>query len=173
MNIVLAQIFRLISSVFYLAGDRSNNKKKIYTCNGIYNFFSGIQYLLLNAITGALCSFLAILRNIFLFKYGKKVPILGFIIYLVIVLILNLLAYDELITILPFFLVLFYSIALYIGNVKIIKYSVILTCLLEIIYDVYYHAYVGIIVNILDIILVTISLYKLKRNNVKKKMIYN
>lgn len=169
MNIVLAQIFRLISSIFYLAGDRSNNKKKIYTCNGIYNFFSGVQYLLLNAITGAICSFLAILRNIFLYKYGKKVPIFGFITYLVIVLILNLLVYDGLITILPFFLVLFYSIALYIGNVMIIKYSVILTCLLEIIYDIYYLAYVGIIVSILDIILVTISIYKLKNNhNVKK-----
>ena len=163
MNIILAQIFRLISSVFYLAGDRSNNKKKIFTFNGIYNFFSGIQYLLLNAITGALCSFLAIFRNIFLYKYGKRVPMWIFLSYLLIVLFLNLLIYDGLITILPFFLVLFYSIALYIGKVKYIKYSVIITCLLEIVYDFYYHAYVGIIVSILDIILVTISMYKMKK----------
>ena len=81
------------------------------------------------------------------------------------VLMLNLLIYDGLITILPFLLVLFYSIALYIGNVKYIKYAVIITCLLEIIYDVYYHAYVGIVVSILDIILVTISLYKLKKKH--------
>ena len=168
MNIFLAQIFRLISSVFYLAGDRSNKKKKIYTFNGIYNFFSGIQYLLLNALTGALCSFLAILRNIFLYRYGKKVPIWSFVSYLLIVLVLNLFVYDGLITILPFFLVLFYSIALYIGNVRYIKYSIIITCLLEIIYDVYYKAYVGIVVSIIDIVLVSISLYKLnKRKNAK------
>ena len=86
-----------------------------------------------------------------------------FLSYLLIVLFLNLLIYDGLITILPFFLVLFYSIALYIGKVKYIKYSVIITCLLEIVYDFYYHAYVGIIVSILDIILVTISMYKMKK----------
>ena len=51
MNIIIAQILKLISSVFYLAGDRSNNKKKIFTYNGIYNFFSGLQYLFLNAIS--------------------------------------------------------------------------------------------------------------------------
>jgi sulfite exporter TauE/SafE len=163
MAIIFAQIFRLISAFFYLAGDRSNNKKKIFTFNAVYNFFSGIQYLLLNAITGALCSFLAILRNVFLFRFGKRVPLWIFISYLLIVLGLNLLVYDGLITILPFFLVLFYSIALYIGKVKYIKYSIIITCLLEIIYDIYYLAYVGIIVSIIDIILVIISLKKLKK----------
>lgn len=163
MNIIIAQILKLISSVFYLAGDRSNNKKKIFTYNGIYNFFSGLQYLFLNAITGALCSFLAIFRNIFLYRYGKRVPLWIFSSYLFIVLFLNLLIYDGLITILPFFLVLFYSIALYIGKVRLIKYSVVITCLLEIIYDLYYQAYVGIVVSILDIVLVTISLYKLDK----------
>ena len=88
--------------------------------------------------------------------------------YLLVVIALNLLAYDGLITLLPILLILFYSIALYIGKVKIIKYSVIITCLLEIIYDAYYKAYVGIAVSVLDIILVTISLYKL--NNNKKKV---
>ena len=168
MSLILAQIFKLISSYFYVVGDRSNNKKKIFTYNGIYNFFSGVQYLLLNAITGAICSFLAILRNIFLYKYGKRVPLWGFMLYLIIVISLNLLAYDGLITLWPIFLILFYSIALYIGKVKIIKYSVILTCLLEIIYDIYYKAYVGIAVSVLDIILVTISLYKLNNSEKKK-----
>ena len=168
MALIFAQVFRLISSVFYLAGDRSNNKKKIYSFNAIYNFFNGIQYLLLNAITGALCSFLAILRNIFLYRYGKKVPIWSFVSYLLIVLVLNLFVYDGLISILPFFLVLFYSVALYTGNIRYIKYSIIITCLLEIIYDVYYKAYVGIIVSIIDIILVTISLYKLNKRKKSK-----
>ena len=70
MAIIFAQIFRLISAFFYLAGDRSNNKKKIYTYNAVCNFFSGIQYLLLNAFTGALFSFLAISKQKDVSKYG-------------------------------------------------------------------------------------------------------
>lgn len=162
MNIILAQIFRLISSFFCILADKNNNKKKIFTYNGIYNFFSGIQYLLLNAITGALCSFLAILRNIILYKYNKKLPIYVIILYFIVIIGFNLMAYDGLITILPIFLILFYSIALYIGKVMTIKYAVILTCLIEIIYDFYYQAYVGIVFCIIDIILVAISIYKLK-----------
>ena len=142
MVIFIAQIFRLISSFFYVAADKSNNKKKIFAYNGIYNFFSGIQYLLLNAITGAICSFLAIGRNIMLNKYGRKIPVWVLVIYLFVVISLNLLAYNGLISLLPILLILFYSIALYIGKVSIIKYSAILTCLLEIIYDAYYKAYV-------------------------------
>lgn len=164
MNLILAQIFRLISSFFYISGDKSNNRKKIFTYNGIYNFFSGIQYFLLNAITGAICSFLAIIRNIVLYKNAKKVPIWGMVIYLMIILVLNLLIYDKPISLLPVLLVFIYSIALYIGDIMIIKYSVILVCLIEIIYDIYYKAYVGIAVCIIDIILVIISMFKIKKN---------
>ena len=61
---ILAQIFRAISSVFEIMADRENEPKKIFVYNGIYNLFCAVQYFLLNAVTGGICSVLAIVRNI-------------------------------------------------------------------------------------------------------------
>ena len=163
--IVLAHLFRVIGSIFGIISDRSNDKEKIFLYNGLCNLFCGIQYLFLNAMTGALSSFIAILRNVLFYKHKNKLPLYVLIIYFIILIALNYLSITSFLTFIPVLLVMMYSTALYIGNVLIIKLTVIITCLLEIIYDYHVGAYIGIFFCILDIILVTISIIKKKRTN--------
>ena len=170
MNIIIAQILRIIGSIFGIIADKSSNPKKIYWYNGIYNFINGIQYYLLNAITGAISSFIAIFRNILFYKYKKKVPWVALLIYFMIVVILNIPGYVGIISLIPILLIIIYTTALYLEDILLFKYSVILTCILEIIYDFVYDAYVGIIICALDIIFVTISLIQLHKKNKQKNI---
>lgn len=157
---LLAQISRIISAFFGIISDKSSNRKQIYLFNSIANIFSGIQYYLLNAITGAISCIVAIFRNIIFYKYNKKVPLYVLIIYIIALILLNSKSYVNYFAVIPVLLVIVYSVSLYINKVKVIKYAILITDLLEIIYDVYYKAYAGIAVCLIDAIIVIISLIK-------------
>ena len=119
--IFLAQIFKIIGSIFCLIADKSNNTKKIFLFNSISNLFSSFQYFLLNAITGAISSLLAILRNIVLYKYKNKVKVIDLILYFIIIILFNIFEFDNIISIIPVLLVIIYSTALYTNKILNIK----------------------------------------------------
>ena len=160
--VIAAQIFRLISACFTLISDKSTSKKKILEYNSVSNFFCAIQYFCLNAITGGICSLIPILRNIMMQKSKKKLPIYMIIIFLAGSFLCNLGNLGDIISYIPFSLVVIYTLGLYSENMYILKISIILTCILEIIYDVIFKAYVGIGVCVMDIFLVIISIKKIK-----------
>lgn len=166
--IIVAQVIRIIGSIFGILGDRSNNPKKIYLFNSIFNLMAGIQYFLLNAITGGITSVLTLVRNVLLYKYKRKLPIIVLLIYLIITAILDLTAFDGIVSLIPILLVTVYSIGLYLDNIKIFKICTIIVCSFEIIYDFYYNAYVGIFFCVLDIILIIISFKDLKKKKKKR-----
>ena len=51
---ICAQITRIISFIFEMISAKAKDSKNITLFNGIGNFFLGVSYLLLNAITGAI-----------------------------------------------------------------------------------------------------------------------
>ena len=83
--------------------------------------------------------------------------------------LINIPGYNDLISIIPILLTIIYTMALYIGNIIFFKFSIIVVCILEIIYDIVYDAYVGIAICIIDIILVTISFIRMKRKKLDKQ----
>ena len=163
MNLILAQIFRIIGSVFSISSDKSTNIKKIFLFNGISNVFCSISYFCMNAITGAISSILALFRNIMFYKYKEKVTIGALILYFIIIILFNLNSITGFISFIPILLVIIYTSALYTKKPLTIKYSIITVCLLEIIYDYVYSIYVGIIVCVLDMILVSYSICKMSK----------
>lgn len=159
---IIAQVTRLISFIFDSISAKSNTNKNITLYNGIANVFLGVSYLALNALTGAICSFIAIFRNIVFYKYKNKLP---FIILLLYFLVIFLLSYNQihiLVDVIPLLLVIIFGTALYYQNYIGLKMAGIITSLLEIIYDYYYHSYVGIATCVIYVILIVISLLKKK-----------
>ena len=166
---VIAQIVRIAAAIFCIIADHSNNRKKMLVFNAIYNFLNGVHYALLNAITGAISSIITVLRNVIFYVFKKRVPVAVLLVYFIIVILINLGSINSPISIIPVFLVMIYSTALYIGNLWGIKIAVIITCSLEIIYNIYVGAYVGIAACVIDIIFVIIPMRKLKQLQKKPK----
>ena len=116
---------------------------------------------------GSLNNFLAPNMQIYLKLSIIPMVIMG------IVIILNKIHYKyrstDLVLLLPIIMVFMYSIAIYKADLIKIKYTVIITCALEIIYDIYYNAYIGAILCVLNIIVVIISLIRIKISKAKNK----
>lgn len=168
MNIIIAQISRLIATIFALAANKTGEEKKIFIYNGLDNLFCMIQYFLLGACTGGIVCGLTIIRNI-LFCRFKKPPIIILIMFLMCVYLCNFFVLSKWYTYLPMVMGTIYSIALYTKNVKNIKYAAIMTCLIEIVYDYNVKAYLGMVLCVVSIIFASISLKKLNEKKTRKK----
>lgn len=166
---ILAQVLRIISAFFEILADGCSNKKLIFLLNGIYNLLSAASYFLLNAFTGGLGCLLAILRNIIFYIFKNKTPLWILILYLLFILSMAMISDFSLLGIMPCILVGIYTVGLYTGDVKTIKISVIITCVLEIIYDFIVLAYAGIVVCSIDIVVVIISMILDKKKKELKK----
>ena len=164
--LIAAQIFRIISAIFCIIADASSEKKKIFFFNGIYNFLAAVSYFMLNAIAGGIGCLVAILRNVIFYKSKNKVPLWILICYLLFVFVLTSIKINNIFDFIPFVLVATYTIGLFIGKVNIIKLSVIITCVLEIIYDYMCLSYAGIVVCVIDIIIVVISMIRDRKKEV-------
>ena len=167
--LILAQVVRVIAAIFCMIADGSSEKKKIFFYNGVYNFLDAISYFMLGAFAGGIGSLAAIGRNVIFYKSKNKVNIFVLISYLLFVLCLTLIGMPNWFAIIPFFLVATYTTGLYIGKVRVIKWCVIITCVVEIVYDYIYLSYAGIVVCVIDIIIVAISMVKDRKKEEKNE----
>ncbi len=165
--LIVAQVLRILSAFFEIMADASSDKKKIFFLNGIYNLLAAISYFILNAFTGGIGCLAAILRNVIFYKFKEKLSVIVLFIFLAFTFCLTLIDFKAMIDIIPFILVGLYTTSLFLGNVKFIKWAVIITCILEIPYDFIYASYAGVLVCTVDIIIVTISMIKDKKKESK------
>jgi hypothetical protein len=161
-EIIIAQVFAILAGIFYLLEDQSNDNKKILIYNGISNLFIAIEYFLLGAFTGGICNLVAILRNIYIHNSKEKVHIVVLISYFLFLIAVNFSSFNSWISVLPVLLVMMYTAAINTKKVKLIKYAVIVAYALEIIYDIYYMAYISVVICIAGIITAIIALKKIK-----------
>ena len=115
MNI-FAQVLAIFGLLFLIISVQLNNKLKILFCKIISNIFYGMQYLLLNAFSGACMSLLSLIRNVvfyFYSKYNRKIPIFVFILFLVVMMLSSIFTYTSFISLIPIVATLIHSYAIW------------------------------------------------------------
>lgn len=147
--IVIAQFFALFGLILNVMSTQQEEKKKILLFNGLSNFASSIQYVLLQAYTGAVSCIVATLRNV-VFGKIKKVPLYVLIIYYIIAIGLNIPAYNGLMSLIPVFNIMIYGYGIWQDNVKVTKLIIIIVSITGIIYDAYNLAIVNCLSSILS-----------------------
>lgn len=140
--IIIANIVALFSFIFNIVGTQKNKKNQVLLYNGIANVLSCIQFMLLNAWTGAISCILAAMRNVIFSLFKNKIPLIIFLIYVIIVISLNLPAITSLISIIPVFAIILYGYGLYQNNIAILKIIIIIVNISCLIYDIYNYAFV-------------------------------
>lgn len=157
---IMAQVAGLIVFIFEILTLISNNKKRILGYNTLSNAFSALQYLFLNAYTGALARLFTFVRN-FIFNYyrnkNKKIPIYWLILIIIALIITNIATYDGIISIIPVLTISLYTVALYQNNTNRFRLINMFVFSLLAIYNYHYKAYVGFVSQIIFIIVCAIS----------------
>ena len=140
---IISQILVIIYYLLYSYTFHMNNKNKILLTSIIATISSSISYLLLEAYTGMVMCFVAIIRNILFTKYkDNKISLIVIILLLIIG---SIFTYKDIFSLFSALATLIYTYALWQSKVKSYKSYSIITNFLMIIYNFHIKSIFGLI----------------------------
>ena len=161
INFIIAQIIGILALIILMLSFQKNEKKLLLKYQTISSFLYSIQYAFLGGYTGSLMNITSMARNFVFNKYNnKKVPIYWLIIIVILMIIFSLITYIGVISLLPMFAVVLYSIAVWYGNLKLIRCTEVISCTLFIVYNIRVLAITGLIATIIELISALIAIYR-------------
>ena len=128
------------------------------------------HYLLIGAISGFVLNAIGIFRNVVYTNRDKKIfssPAWPYI-FAVIMLIAGLVTWQDWRTILMICALVINSVCLSLKNAQHIRYSLLITCPLVMLYDILVHSYGGIVFEGMSIISAVIGILRFRRQKEKE-----
>ena len=164
---IVAQIFGALALAILIISLQKNSKTKLLLYQSISSLLYALQYLFLNAYTGCFMNLICMIRNMIFNQYPKKrPPVYWLIITIVLMIFFSSLSYTGVISFLPMIAVILYSIALWHGNLTVIRTTEIISCSLYILYNIKVLAITGLIATIIELVGAILAVYKF---DIKKK----
>ena len=161
INFIIAQVFGAIALIILIISLQKNNKKTLLKYQIFSSILYAIQYVFLNAYTGCLMNLACMGRNIAFNKYQDKgPPVYLLIIVICLMIVFSAFTYVGYISLLPMIAVILYSIAVWNGNLKVIRSIELISCSLYIIYNINVQAYTGLVATIIEFIGALIALVR-------------
>lgn len=164
---IIAQVFGALALTILIISLQKNNKNKLLMYQSVSSLLYAFQYLFLNAYTGCFMNLICMIRNLIFHRYTKtRAPIYLLIITIILMIFFSSLSYTGIISLLPMIAVILYSIALWHGNLTVIRTTEIISCSLYILYNIKVLAITGLIATIIELVGAILAVYKF---DIKKK----
>ena len=157
---LLAQLLGGIALIILVISFQKNKRSNLLRYQVFSSIFFALQYLCLNALNGCLMNVMTAIRNYLFSKFKNKVPIIYLIFIIIIMMILSIISFNGIFSLLPSIAVIIYSIAIWYGDLKIIRVAEVISCLLFIIYNIKVLAIVGLISTIIELISALVAIYR-------------
>lgn len=165
MNIY-AQIFGTIAMLLLIASYFNTQKKEYLFTQILCNIFFAIQYLILNATTAVINTFIAITRSIVFYLYTKRkkeIPIKTLIIFEILILLLIITTCKDLISILPLLIAALYTYGTWQKNLKKTYIIGSIVAIIWIFYNYVVGAYVSALGSVFELLSSINGVYRIKR----------
>ena len=156
----VAQLFGIIALLVLVMSFQKDKKDTLLKYQIFSSLLLALQYLFLNAISGCLMNLMSLIRNFIYKKFNDKIPIIYLILIIICMIILSLMSYKGIISLLPTFAVILYSVALWQKNLTITRIIEIISCSLYIIYNIKVLAISGLISTFIEMFSAIIAIYK-------------
>lgn len=175
VNFIIAQFFGIIALIVLMVSFQKNEKKFLLKFQTISSLLYAIQYAFLGtytpeSYTGCIMNLLCMARNFIFNKYdNKKVPIYWLILIIILMITFSLITYKSILSLLPMIAVVLYSIATWIGNLKIIRCTEVVSCILYIIYNIKVLAFAGLIATIIELVAALVAIYRFDITKINAK----
>lgn len=168
MKLILAQIFSILGCVAMIISNNQKSRKKILFFLFFDNLFYFLQYIMLDAYTGAFSNLISLFRTVlFNKKSDTKFYKKNYALYLVLLLhlLIGIITFDGIKSLFPMVASISYAIVLYQDNTKKIRLGTSLMLLMWVIYNIFVQAYVGVLT---ESILLLASIIAIIRFDIKK-----
>ena len=162
MQFIIAQVIGIIGAGLAMLAAQMNEKKKYLFIYALSYMFFVVNMILLKAYSGAINCILLTLLTLISTKYENKKFQIGLAVFFsVVILIGNVITYNNIFSLLPAIASYIYLFILLSKNMKTIRKSTVLLRLLWAIYDFIVKAYTTFILDIFSFISSIIAIYRL------------
>lgn len=166
---IISQIFAILSIVFDLAAAQRRKKTDLLKMDTIAAFCSSLHYAFLGAWSGLVSKIITTVRNGLAFyqtAHKRKDNKLLLTIFVLAYVVMGILTFNSIFSILPILAPTIYTIIIYTSDVQKIRYAVVISNLLWLIYDIHLLSIAGIVAEAIIIINGLIAIYRYRK---KKK----
>ena len=172
MEFILAQIFGGIALLLVVVSYFWKDKKVFLMLQVVANIFYGLSFVFSSALVFGINSFISIVRVIVLYVYEKKnmpPPIYLVIPFVLSYLTVGIIFYQQPIDIIGIFTPMLFTIAMWMKNMQLVRYLMLLPNALLVLSALLYSAYTTALLDAVEIaaIVVAIITFHLKKHNTK------
>ena len=169
MKLIIAQIIGFIALVYTCVSIQQNKKIRVLVYQMIANFLYFLQYIFLDALSGACTSFLGLMRYIVYYQYeknNKEKSIFILFLFSAIAIIIGVFTYNGVISLLPPITALMYTYGTWQNNLKRFRIIAVIVPICWFVYNFFVGAYVGMISTVIEFSSAVIAIYRL---DIRKK----
>ena len=152
---IVSQIFALASFIFDLVAVQRKKKSMLLNMDTMAAFCSFLHYAFLGAWTGMVSKIITTIRNAIAANQAarkRKSSIILPIIFVIAYIVVGFATFDSPFSILPILAPAIYTIVIYTGDVMKVRYAVVVTGVIWLIYDISVLSIVGVVAQAILII---------------------
>ena len=169
VGFVLAQIFGSIALILMVISLQKHTYKDLLKIQLTANALCVFQYLALWSLPGLFTSLVTTARNFIFARFrGRRPPLFCLLVVLAILTGLGIWLYAGPVSLLPIAAGIIYSVAMWKGNLTLIRWADIISCVLYIIYNYEVAAYVGILVSLVEASGDAVALIRNRHQKIRK-----
>ena len=167
---IISQGFALLSIIFDLIAAQRRKKADLLKMDTLAALCSSLHYAFLGAWSGLISKIVTTMRNgIAAYKAQNKrksskwLPVIFISLYI----ILGVITFDSPFSILPILAPSIYTIVIYNYDASVIRYAIVVTAIIWLIYDIYVLSIVGIVADIIITVNGLIAIYRYRKKQKK------
>ena len=169
VGFVLAQIFGSIALILMVISLQKHTYKDLLKIQLTANALCVFQYLALWSLPGLFTSLVTTARNFIFARFrGRRPPLFCLLVVLAMLTGLGIWLYAGPVSLLPIAAGIIYSVAMWKGNLTLIRWADIISCVLYIIYNYEVAAYVGILVSLVEASGDAVALIRNRHQKIRK-----
>ena len=162
---LFAQLIGIVAIAFWIFSIQKKEQHKILFLQFLSNLCYAIQYILLGAFEASSMNFTSAIRTYIFYskrKNNKDISLNYLFLFIALITILGIITYKSVLSLIPIFITVLYSISNWVKDEKWIRITVLICAFVWIYYNFVVGAYISIIGNIFEIISSIIALYRFK-----------
>ncbi len=163
---IIAQIIGFFAIALWVYSVQNKNQSKILFFQFLANLMYGVEYFLLDAFPAVAMNLSSSLRCLLFYnkrKNNEEIPKSWLIFFLLLVLLLGIITFDNIISIIPITITIFYTLSSWMKDTKWCRIVFLVCAFIWIYYNYKVKAYISIVGNVMEIISGIISLIRFRK----------
>lgn len=163
---IIAQIIGFFAIALWVYSVQNKNQSKILFFQFLANLMYGVEYFLLDAFPAVAMNLSSSLRCLLFYnkrKNNEEIPKSWLIFFLLLVLFLGIITFNNIISIIPITITIFYTLSSWMKDTKWCRIVFLVCAFIWIYYNYKVKAYISIVGNVMEIISGIISLIRFRK----------